>query len=100
MSIVLTKIELTENLYEKLQNSSKSDIKNIIETLLNIMKKAIKVDNVLLLSSFGKFETYSKNARKGRNPHTEKPMLLTARNVIVFRVSKKFRLELNDTTKE
>ncbi len=95
MDIVLTKTELIDAIYEKLSQKNKADIKNIVETLLSIMKSTIKTENTLLLSGFGKFEAYSKNMRTGRNPYTEQAMLLVARKVVVFRISKKFRLELN-----
>ena len=70
-------------------------MKNIVEDLLALMKKAIKDSNTLLLSGFGKFEAYGKDARKGRNPQTEETITLPSRRVVVFRLSRKFRMELN-----
>ncbi|MDD6180693.1 MAG: HU family DNA-binding protein, partial [Desulfovibrionaceae bacterium] len=69
--------------------------RNVVECLLSIMKRAIKNDNALLLSGFGKFEAYDKSARKGRNPQTDESITLEARRVVVFRLSRKFRAELN-----
>lgn len=43
-------------------------MKNTVETLLLLMKQAIKKDHALLVSGFGKFEAYSKQARKGATP--------------------------------
>jgi len=59
------------------------------------MKQAIKKDNSLLISGFGRFEAYAKLARKGRNPVTGDGIILPPRRVLVFRVSKKFRALLN-----
>ena len=56
---------------------------------------AIKKDNALLISGFGKFEAYDKASRKGRNPQTDEAITLPPRKVVVFRLSRKFRAELN-----
>ena len=63
--------------------------------MLALMKKAIKDSNTLLLSGFGRFEAYGKDARKGRNPYTAETILLPPRKVVVFRLSRKFKAELN-----
>ncbi|MFI3272884.1 MAG: integration host factor subunit alpha [Pseudomonadota bacterium] len=90
----LTKAEIVDAIYEK-TDRNRADIKNIVETLLDIMKTAIKQDNALLISGFGKFEAYDKQARKGRNPQTDETITLPERKVVVFRLSRKFRAELN-----
>lgn len=90
----LTKAEIVDAIYEK-TDRNRADIKNVVETLLNIMKQAIKQDNALLISGFGKFEAYDKQARKGRNPQTDETITLPERKVVVFRLSRKFRAELN-----
>ncbi len=59
------------------------------------MKTAIVRDHTMLVSGFGKFEAYAKKARRGRNPATNEAMILGPRKVIVFRVSRKLRDELN-----
>ncbi len=69
--------------------------KYIVEDMIALMKKAIKDDNELLLSGFGRFEAYGKDARKGRNPHTNEIIMLPLRKVVVFRLSRKFKAELN-----
>ena len=94
MSKTLTKAEIVEAIYEK-TDKNRADVKNIVEKLLDIMKQAIKKDNALLVSGFGKFEAYGKNARKGRNPQTDVAITLPPRKVVVFRLSRKFRIELN-----
>jgi integration host factor subunit alpha len=55
----------------------------------------VKKDHALLISGFGKFEAYDKRARKGRNPQTSQTITLPPRKVVVFRLSRKFRSELN-----
>lgn len=90
----LTKADIVELIYEK-TGKPRPEAKNTVETLLEIMKSAIKKDHDLLISGFGKFECYAKSARKGRNPQTEESITLPPRKVIVFRLSRKFRSELN-----
>jgi len=90
----LTKAEIVDAIYEK-TNRNRAEVKNIVESLLKIMKQAIKKDHALLISGFGKFEAYDKQARKGRNPQTDETITLPPRKVVVFRLSRKFRAELN-----
>ncbi|GAU08722.1 integration host factor subunit alpha [Desulfoplanes formicivorans] len=93
-SRTLTKADIVNAIYEK-TNRNRAEVKNQVESLLSIMKRAIKKDYALLSSGFGKFEAYEKNARKGRNPQTGESIILPPRKVVVFRISRKFRAELN-----
>lgn len=90
----LTRATLVDTIYEK-SNFNRAEAKELVESLLNIMKTAIKKDNALLFSGFGKFEAYAKKARRGRNPKTSLDMSLPPRRVVVFRVSRKLRADLN-----
>ena len=90
----LTKADIVDAIYEK-TDRNRAEVKNVVETLLRIMKQAVKKDHALLISGFGKFEAYDKTARKGRNPQTDETIILPPRKVVVFRVSRKFRGELN-----
>ncbi len=90
----LTKADIVDAIYEK-SDRNRAEVKNMVETLLRTMKQAVKKDHALLISGFGKFEAYDKKARKGRNPQTDETIILPPRKVVVFRVSRKFRSELN-----
>ena len=90
----LTRAALVDSIYET-SNFNRAEAKALVESLLEIMKTAIKKDNALLFSGFGKFEAYSKKARRGRNPKTCLDMTLPPRRVVVFRVSRKLRADLN-----
>ncbi|MBF0480382.1 MAG: integration host factor subunit alpha [Desulfovibrionaceae bacterium] len=90
----LTKADIVDYIYEK-TDKSRTEVKVMVESLLDIMKESIKKDHALLISGFGKFEAYDKKARKGRNPHTTETITLPPRKVVVFRLSRKFRAELN-----
>ncbi len=90
----LTKADVTDLIYEK-TNRNRSEVKKLLESLLQLSKEAIKKDHVLLVSGLGKFEAYEKKARKGRNPQTDETITLPSRKVVVFRLSRKFRAEVN-----
>lgn len=90
----LTKASVVDYIYEK-TDRNRAEIKDLVESILDIMKQSIKSDHAMLVSGFGKFEAYDKNARKGRNPQTNESITLPARKVVVFRLSRKFRSELN-----
>jgi integration host factor subunit alpha len=90
----LTKAGIVDYIYERTEKN-RAEIKDLVETVLDIMKTAVKKDHALLISGFGKFEAYDKRARKGRNPQTSQTITLPPRKVVVFRLSRKFRSELN-----
>ncbi len=96
MNKALTKADIVEAVYEKTERN-RAEVKQIIENLFVLMKQSIKKDYALLISGFGKFEAYEKNARKGRNPQTDESITLPPRKVVVFRISRKFRSELNES---
>jgi len=90
----LTKADIVDHIYEKTEKN-RAEVKVLVDNLLEIMKQAIKKDDSLLISGFGKFDAYAKRARKGRNPQTSDSIVLPPRKVVVFRLSRKFRAELN-----
>lgn len=94
MTNTLTKAEIVDNIYEK-SARNRVEVKAQVEAMLDIMKDAIKEDHALLISGFGKFESYEKNARRGRNPQTSESIILSGRRVVVFRISRKLRTEIN-----
>ena len=67
----------------------------IIETLLEIMKRALEENEDVLISGFGKFRVKVKNVRRGRNPATGDDLLLPARKVVTFKCSGKLRNKIN-----
>ncbi|MDR2124399.1 MAG: integration host factor subunit alpha [Desulfovibrio sp.] len=91
----LTKADIVDSIYNK-TNKNRNEVKKLVEALLRLSKQAIKKDHALLVSGLGKFEAYDKKARKGRNPQTDDSIILPPRRVVVFRLSRKLRAELND----
>lgn len=67
----------------------------IVENLLEIVKRSLGKGEDVLISGFGKFCVRDKGARRGRNPATGEGMLLDERRVVVFRCSKILREKVN-----
>ena len=67
----------------------------IIETLLEIMKKSLESGEDVLISGFGKFCVKEKGEQMGRNPSTGGDMMLRPRKVVTFKWSGKLREKLN-----
>jgi integration host factor subunit alpha len=56
----------------------------LVETLLEIIKRTLESGDDLMISGFGKFSVKEKKTRKGWNPSTGKDMMLDARRVVTF----------------
>jgi len=67
----------------------------LVEILLEAVKKALENGEDVLISGFGKFSVNTKKARKGRNPATGDDLMLSARRVVTFRCSPVLRNMVN-----
>jgi len=92
--VALTKIEMVDSIANQI-GYTKNYSSEIIETLLEIMKKALESGEDVLISGFGKFCVKEKRERKGRNPATGKDMILKPRKVVTFKCSGTLREKLN-----
>ncbi len=89
-----TKNTIVEKLIEKFDLST-SDAQDTVEILLETMKSSLESGQDVMVSGFGKFEVKDKAERKGRNPATGKPMMLSKRRVVTFKCSGKLRNKIN-----
>ncbi len=92
--MTLTKNQITDDIQNRLE-LSRTDAYDIMEDLLEIIKKSIEDGNSLMISGFGKFSVNEKKARKGRNPATNKEMTLSKRRVVTFKCSGQLRKIIN-----
>jgi len=67
----------------------------IVETLLEIMKRSLVSGDEVLISGFGKFCINEKQERRGRNPATGESIMLKSRRVVTFKCSRKLRQKIN-----
>ena len=88
--MTLTKAQIVETLSENI-GYTKNQSSEIVEILLEIMKRTLESGEDLLISGFGKFCVNEKQKRRGRNPATGKDMMLKPRKVVTFRCSRQLR---------
>ena len=92
--MALTKHHIVDTVYTRL-NLPKNKSVEVVETLLEIMKKALEGGEDVLISGFGKFSVKEKKQRRGRNPQTSEEMMLRERKVVTFRCSGVLRNKIN-----
>lgn len=68
----------------------------IVESLLEIIKKSLEQGEDVMVSGFGKFCVKEKSRRKGRNPATGDDLMLDSRRVVTFKCSGKLRDRINN----
>ncbi len=67
----------------------------VIESLLEIIKRSLESSEDVLISGFGKFCVKDKAKRKGRNPATGEDLMLRDRRVVTFKCSGKLRNKID-----
>jgi integration host factor subunit alpha len=92
--MALTKAQIVSTVQNHLGLSRKSS-SQLIENLLEIIKRTLEKDEDVLISGFGKFCVKQKRERKGRNPATGDDMMLAPRKVVTFKCSGKLRDKIN-----
>ena len=92
--MALTKADLIGRIQSNndLTNKQSTDI---VESLLEFIKRTLESEEDVLISGFGKFCVKEKQPRRGRNPATESDMELWGRRVVTFKCSGKLRDKIN-----
>ena len=93
--MTLTKAHISNAISDQI-GYPKNHSSEIVETLLELIKKALESGDDVLISGFGKFCVKEKGERRGRNPSTGEDMILKPRKVVVFRWSGSLRKKIND----
>jgi integration host factor subunit alpha len=97
--MTLTKADITEAIAEQ-TGFPKNHSPEIVETLLELIKRPLESGEDVLISGFGKFCVNEKKERWGRNPANGESMKLAPRKVVTFRCSGKLRDKINRQVKE
>lgn len=92
--MVLTKTTIISKTTDEVGLSGKQ-VTVSVETILEIIKTALESGDDVLVSGFGKFSVREKKERLGRNPATEKEMMLPPRKVVNFKCSGKLKDRIN-----
>lgn len=91
--MALTKSDIVAKVHE-LGFTKKKSVE-VIESLLEIIKKNLENGDDVLVSGFGKFCVKDKKQRRGRNPATGSDLILRERKVVTFKCSGKLRNKIN-----
>ncbi len=90
----MTKIDIVENIYEKV-GFSKKEVAKIVEYIFDIIKETLVKENKIKISGFGNFVIRNKRSRRGRNPQTGDNIEITARRILTFKPSQVLKAALN-----
>ena len=96
--MTFTKAHLIDSVYNH-SNLQKQESLQIVEFLLEIIKRTLASGEDVLITGFGKFTVKEKDSRKGRNPHTGGDLQLDARRIVTFNCSGILRKRLNKKKK-
>ena len=92
--MTLTKADIIERIYTS-TGLPKNRSSELVDALIEIMKRTLENGEDVLISGFGKFCVKEKMQRRGRNPQTGGDLMLDARRVVTFRCSGALRNKLN-----
>ena len=92
--MTLVKDDLIQALYGQ-AGFSKQKSRTTVETVFELVTKALESGEDVLISGFGKFIVREKGARRGRNPQTGQDLTLDPRRVITFKCSPRMRDRIN-----
>ena len=92
--MALTKIQIVDSVSDQIGFTQRHSFE-IIETLLEIIKRTLESGEDVLISNFGKFCVKEKRERKGRNPATGQDMILKPKKVVTFKCSDTLRKKIN-----
>ena len=90
----LTKAQIVSNIQKQFGLTRSRSIE-LVETLLEIVKRTLERGEDVMISGFGKFCVNEKKQRRGRNPATGEDMMLAPRKVVTFKCSGKLREKIN-----
>ncbi len=90
----MTKVDIVENVYEKV-GFSKKEVTKIVETIFDIIKENLEKEDKIKISGFGNFVVRKKRARRGRNPQTGDDIQISSRRILTFKPSQVLRAALN-----
>jgi len=92
--MTLTKADIVDAVHSNLGHS-KAQSAELVESLLEIIKRTLASSEDVLITGFGKFCVHDKKERRGRNPQTGKDVMLRSRRVVTFKCSGGLRDKMN-----
>jgi integration host factor subunit alpha len=92
--MAMTKANVVESVHHELKLTTSMSIQ-VVESLLEIIKRTLANGEDVLITGFGKFSVKDKRKRRGRNPQTGEDMTLGSRRVVTFKCSAVLRDRVN-----
>ena len=93
-SKVVTKAVTIDHINESI-GLSKRESKVFFETMMNLIVQSLKKESEVKIVNFGIFRIKNKKTRIGRNPKTKVEVMISARNVVTFKVSEFLHNSIN-----
>ena len=90
----MTKVDIIENIYEKV-GFSKKEVAKIVESVFDIIKESLQKEEKIKISGFGNFVVRRKRLRRGRNPQTGDDIEIGARRILTFKPSQVLKASIN-----
>jgi integration host factor subunit alpha len=91
----MTKADLVEAVYSRLDGFSKKETADIVESIFETMKETLGRRDKIKISGFGNFVVRYKKPRRGRNPKTGDEIEISERFVLTFKPSQVLKSALN-----
>ncbi len=95
----VTRADLSEAVYQEV-GLSRNESADLVESVLDVIAKALVDGEMVKLSSFGSFSVREKGERIGRNPKTGEEVPILPRRVLVFRASHVLKNRINGALSE
>lgn len=86
----MNKTELVEAIAVE-SGATKVSVSNIVQSLLDVVTKALKNGDQVVLPGFGTFLVGNRSARTGRNPQTGDVIQIKASRVAKFKAGKSLK---------
>lgn len=94
----MTKADLVEQVYEAIgPGVTKKDCAAVVEAFLNAVKNALEHGEHIEIRGFGTFKVRHRKPRMARNPRTGEAVQVPARQVPVFKPSKLFKEDVDES---
>lgn len=94
----MTKADLVEQVYEAIgPGVTKKDCAAVVEAFLNAVKQALASGEHIEIRGFGTFKVRDRKPRLARNPRTGESVQVPARQVPVFKPSRLFKEEVDES---
>lgn len=90
----LTKAHIIKAISETNGYPKKQSVE-IVETILELIKRSLESGEDVMISNFGKFCVKEKRERRGRNPATGEAAVIAPRRVVTFKWSGRLRDKVN-----